>query len=113
MLDIFVREDLIENGFSEFGTSLEKSEFYIVAETEQGQRLRLHNSGITNHDYSSEQCIAVLERLITKIKNHIKAGGRLNKEYWEEIEPRYGSARYIQLDNTGIFYHREKLEAHK
>ena len=110
MLDIYIRSDLIENGRNEFGTNQESSEFYIVAETESGQRLRLDTVSITNRDCTDEQCQKYLEVVVNKIKNHIAGGGKLNKDCWGEIDPCYGSQRYIDLDSTGYFYQREKRE---
>lgn len=110
MLDVYIRSDLIDNGYTECGSAQEKSEFYIIAESETGQRIRLQTVSITNRHCSDDQCIQYLEHVVTKIKNHIAAGGKLNADCWEEIDPCYGSQRYIDLDNCGFFYRREKLE---
>ena len=110
MLDIYVRSDLVANGRNEFGTEQEKTEYYIIAESETGQRLRLQTVSVVNREYTDEQCQQYLERIVTKIKLHLAGGGKLNQDYWEEIDPCYGSQRYIDLDSTGFFYHREKRE---
>ena len=110
MLEIYVRSDLVSNGRNEFGTEQEKTEYYIIAESETGQRLRLNSVSVVNREYTDEQCIQYLENTVSKIKNHLTAGGKLNPDLWDEIDPRYGSQRYIDLDNCGFFYKREKRE---
>lgn len=110
MLDIYIRSDLVSDGVDECGTPKEKTEYYIVAESETGQRIRLENASIVNRDYSDEQCIAYLEPTVNKIKNHLAGGGKLNPDLWYEIDPCYGSQRYLDLDSTGFFYRREKRE---
>ncbi|EBS4516642.1 hypothetical protein DQT32_04435 [Salmonella enterica subsp. enterica serovar Braenderup] len=110
MLHVYVRTDLVPDGFTECGSPKEKTEYYIVAESETGQRLRLESVSIVNRQYTDEQCQQYLERIVNKIQNHLAAGGKLNQDYWYEIDPCYGSQRYIDLDSTGFFYHREKRE---
>lgn len=110
MLHVYVRSDLVPDGYTECGSPKEKTEYYIVAESETGQRLRLESISIVNREYTDEQCQQYLERIVNKIQNHLAGGGKLNQEYWEEIDPCYGSQRYIDLDSTGFFYHREKRE---
>ncbi|QOI70975.1 hypothetical protein pEaSNUABM50_00035 [Erwinia phage pEa_SNUABM_50] len=110
MLDVYVRSDLVSNGRNEFGTEQEKTEYYIIAESSSGQRIRLDSVSIVNREYTDSQCTEYLERIVTKIKNHLAGGGKLNLDYWYEIDPCYGSQRYIDLDSTGYFYKREKRE---
>lgn len=110
MLDIYIRSDLVPDGSNEFGTPQEKTEYYIIAESATGQRLRLESVFIVNRDYTDEQCMAYLQPTVDKIKNHLAGGGKLNLDYWCEIDPCYGSQRYLDLDSTGFFYQREKRE---
>ncbi|SOK58837.1 hypothetical protein [Yersinia phage fHe-Yen9-03] len=110
MLEVYISSDLVSNGRNEFGTEQEKTEYYIIAESTNGQRIRLDSVSVVNREYTDTQCTEYLERIVTKIKNHLDAGGKLNKNCWYEIDPCYGSQRYIDLDSTGYFYQREKLE---
>lgn len=110
MLNVYIRSDLVPDGRNEFGTEQEKTEYYIVAESETGQRLRLESVSIVNRDYTDEQCEAYLQPTVDKIKNHLAGGGKLNPDCWCEIDPCYGSQRYQDLDSTGFFYQREKRE---
>lgn len=110
MLDIYVRSDFVYDGTDECGTPKEKTEYYIIAESATGQRLRLESISIVNREHSDDECIAILERTVNKIKLHLASGGKLNQDHWYEIDPCYGSQRYIDLDNTGYFYKREKRE---
>lgn len=110
MLKVYICSDLVPNGRNEFGTEREKTEYYIIAESETGQRLRLENASIVNRDCTDEQCVAYLQPTVDKIINHLTAGGKLNPELWYQIDPRYGSQRYQELDSTGYFYQREKRE---
>lgn len=110
MLDIYIRSDLVSDGLTECGSEKHKTCFYIIAESDTGQRLRLTSVSIVNRDYTDEECIQYLERTVNKIKNHLAGGGKLNPELWEEIDPCYGSQRYVDLDSTGFFYRREKSE---
>lgn len=110
MLNVYVRSDLVSNGKNEFGTDQEKTEYYIIAESDDGQRLRLMSIALRNIEFTDQECIDRLEKLVSKIDKHLEAGGLLDSKYWEETDPCYGSKRYNDLDATGFFYKREKLE---
>lgn len=109
-LEFYVRSDLVPDGYTECGSPKEKTEFYIVGEFEDGQRIRLTTSSIVNREHTDDECIQYLERIIAKIEKKLSFGGKLTPEHWENIDPRYGSRAYIVLDNSGYFYRREKLE---
>ncbi len=51
------------------------------------------------------------EALAARVQNRLDRGGRLNVALWREIDPRYGSPAYEQLDRAGHFRDRERREA--
>ncbi len=110
MLDIYIRSDLVPDGTDECGTPKERTMYYIIAESSTGQRLRLTSISLVNKELSDEQCQQYLQITVDKITNHLAAGGKLNPDHWTEIDPCYGSQRYMDLDSTGFFYLREKRE---
>ncbi|AXQ69030.1 hypothetical protein HOU02_gp179 [Caulobacter phage CcrBL9] len=38
-----------------------------------------------------------------KVEAHLKAGGRIKREHWREIDPAYGSRAYADLDQFGYW----------
>lgn len=95
---LFVRHDLVEyNG-------QEASSFYIVAQdVETGRRIALNTSyEMTRELHEQQEVREKQNRRILAIEKHLAAGGSLNPEHWEEIEPAYGSPAYQVAQEAGL-----------
>lgn len=95
---LFVRHDLVEyNG-------QEASSFYIVAQDiNSGRRLALKTSSELTTELHEQQAVREKQnRRILAIEKHLAAGGSLNPEHWNEIEPAYGSEAWIVAEEAGL-----------
>lgn len=97
-LTFFVRHDLIEcNG-------QEASNFYIVGQDiNSGRRIALKTSSEITHELHEQQAVREKQnRRILAIEKLLAAGGSLNPEHWNEIEPVYGSKAWQLADRMGM-----------
>ncbi len=97
-LTFFVRHDLVEyNG-------QEASSFYIVGQdTETGRRIALKTSHEMTQELHEQQAVREKQnRRILAIEKHLSAGGSLNPDHWNEIEPVYGSEAWQVADRMGL-----------
>ena len=90
MVTIFYRSDF------HMYNNKEVEVFYIVAQYCNGERYALHNSEYINNNNTPEEIEKMYAPLIKRIEDHIKAGGTINKEHWNELEPEYGSPAWQQ-----------------
>lgn len=108
----------------EDGTPVIASAFYVAAQDETGRRWA-HDHSYIDHvlAYDAEDGIrhwvrredgtagAAAARLLARIEAHVAAGGKLNAEHWNEIDPAYGSPAYQALDDLGYFAAHERQAA--
>jgi hypothetical protein len=95
---LFIRHDVVEyNG-------QEASSFFIVAQDiNSGRRIALNTSYETTHELHEQQAVREKQnRRIMAIEKHLDAGGTLNSEHWQEIEPAYGSPAYQVAQEAGL-----------
>lgn len=114
-MEIVVRSDVIHIGRSwEDGEPIEGLYFYILARDAAGNQW-VHPRGLANSElrWDKEYGIDYVERfegveqrqerLAQRIRDHLAAGGKLDFDQWEEIDPAYGSEAYAALAPTGYF----------
>ncbi|MFA7287238.1 MAG: hypothetical protein WC052_06255 [Patescibacteria group bacterium] len=120
--DIFVVSDIFKAGVTEDGEDYTGLRYFVMAEFPSGQRWVHHERYDTTHVMHDEDGmpyfpdrsrVAVLdvERLCACIKEHVAAGRKLNTQHWRQVDPRYGSGAYQDLDAQGYFRARELNEA--
>lgn len=63
----------------------------IMVETKRGERI-LHCA--TFDGSTDEDAMGKAEPLRKKIEEFLKTGGKLNRTYWHDVQPRYGSEAY-------------------
>ncbi len=123
-MEIFVRTDIVCIARHwEDNSAVLASSYYVVIEHEDGARLAHHFRFIDRkieYTEDGEPCYPRLDSpeleakanaLRDQIEAHLKAGGKLDPELWNEVDPRYGSSAYMALDAWGFFRERERQEA--
>tara|TARA_R110000851_G_scaffold288887_1_gene442981 strand:- start:977 stop:1297 length:321 start_codon:yes stop_codon:yes gene_type:complete len=103
-MNAYLREDLIDtNDYDEDGTRLVGKLYFIVVEGDDGYRMQ-HVNAFDVIDDS-------LENLVNAINNKITIYGlkSLNRDYWFEIDPRYGSEAHQHIGDYHLMS-RQELE---
>lgn len=108
-MQVFVRDDLIQTGWTEDGDAALKRRHYVVAEAPNGARFA-HDRAFVGHLHGDEAAQAA-DALRAKVEAHLASGGKLDPDHWNEVDPRYGSEAYQSLDTVGYFRARERREA--
>ena len=122
-LSFFVGSDLFCAGITNDGEKYIAERYYVVAETTNGRRFKhsiQFDSTKIEYDFDDdeggfyfpdlrEEATAKVNVLLEKIEEHMKSGGCLDAECWYEIDPRYGSEHYQDLDVTGYFKEKEEF----
>ena len=99
--DIEVTADLYDAGKDEDGRPFYAEVYYVVAEDDDGNRLR-HNVSfpgalrMEGHDFVAfhdvrKEALAKAERLAARVR----AACLLDTQHWSETEPAYGSKAYL------------------
>ncbi len=88
-IEIYSRDYLVPSTDEE-GYPSSETRFEIIAEFSNGRRFR-HNNSFDNIDAANE--------LSDKIQASVNNGVILNRDYWNEVEPAYGS-QYYQSSNA-------------
>lgn len=109
-MQVFVRDDLIQTGWTEDGDVALKRRHYVVAETPNGARFA-HDRVFVGHLHGDDEAAQDAAALLTKVEAHLAIGGKLDPDHWNEVDPRYGSEAYQSLDAWGYFRARERREA--
>ena len=110
-MKFFVRSDLHNFGLTEDGESFTGYMFYVCGEADNGSRFAHYNqfpSVGDDFENISDAAYERAENLLKRIINHISNHKPLDPCYWYEIDPRYGSDKYISMDDLGIFKACEK-----
>jgi hypothetical protein len=99
--DIEVASDLYDAGKDEEGRPFYAEVYYVVAEDDDGNRLRHKVSfpgalRMEGHDFVAfhdvrKEALAKAERLAARVR----AACLLDSRYWSEIDPAYGSKAYL------------------
>lgn len=121
-IEIASVSDMFKAGITEDGADYIGLVWYVLAELDNGQRFahghRFHSTkaeyceeiGCMVFPDNSEQAETESEQLAERIRNHVAAGGKLDLGLWREVDPRYGSTAYSDLEITGYFKERERRE---
>lgn len=102
---VYVRSDLFPAGRTEEGHVHEAYCLYVIVERLDGHRLRHFESFSCDkfvEEYDEKYgeisrwvCIREqAEAEVGRLVSNIEAAGVLNMDYWEEVDPRYGSEYY-------------------
>jgi hypothetical protein len=92
--NVFVRDVLFENGLSEDGELRYAKAWNIYAENDYGERLLHTMSDFCDLD---PEGFEKAERFVKRIKANIDAGGSIDRDRWYDVDPRYGSAAYVDF----------------
>ena len=103
-LQFFTTSDVVHGGYDETGYPLERLIYYVVGETPSGRRFA-HYKGFNNEPEANT--------FLGRVQHAYSLGLSINPEYWEEIDPAYGSLAYQGLDDQKFFRNREIMEAHE
>lgn len=122
MIEVHAVSDMFKAGITEDGHDYIGLVWFVMAELDNGQRFA-HNARFysTKAEYceeigcnwfpdNSEDAKTKVEALAVRIRDCIKAGGKLDPALWYETDPRYGSDAYQSLDAIGYFKAREQME---
>lgn len=104
----YVASDLFELGRNEFNEQITAESFYVVGESVEGYRIQHRNrfpnaSRVRTSDPDCEQGWYIepdfnaedkARLLLRRITDHVAAGGTINREHWETVDPAYGSEAY-------------------
>ena len=82
-MDIFTRDDLVQDGITEDGETNYTRHYYVIAELDDGTRYGHYH---TSTDRDS------VEALAGKVSEAVVGKGidALNLDHWSSIDPRYG-----------------------
>ena len=110
-MQISVRDDLVQVGFTEDGEPDLARLFYLVARDARGAQWA-HDYSRRAHRVTEDAAAAAMDTLCAKVAAHVARGGRLDPAHWIEIDPAYGSEAYQSLDAIGYFRAQEIVAAH-
>ena len=106
------RSDAYEAGISEDGSQVTGYAHTVMVEMVNGQRFLLETSTIHDTEVkhgrvynNSTAAIECIEKRMKKVENHLKAGGLLDPQYWDETYPDYCSDRssHVPMHEHEIF----------
>ena len=105
---IGVRDDLVETGQWTEDCEREIARcFYLVARARDGAQWR-HDHSMIVFRVNEDRAALRMERLCAQVTEHVAAGGRLDPNHWEPMDPAYGSEAYADLDAVGYFAAAER-----
>lgn len=117
---IGVMSDLYRTGArTEDGQEIIGTVFYLVLETDSGERLS-HNHSFLNIERETvdtgEELLEMwvqtdAEERAERLADRIRQVGTINTENWSYMEPRYGSAAYVDQHIEELQVQREKMAA--
>jgi hypothetical protein len=103
----YTTSDLYNAGYSCDGHPFIAEQFYVVIENEAGRRFR-HQAIFKGTEQviceeTGESCFSDLrheasakaDRLAARVNAALKSGQFLSSNYWEEVDPAYGSDEYV------------------
>jgi hypothetical protein len=120
MYEVAAVSDLYKVGITEDGADAISERYFVQLEAADGRRW-IHaasfdgsevkydeEEGITYFPDNREEANEKAEKLATKVRAHLEAGGVIDFAHWREDRPRYGSDAYQELDVTGYFKDQER-----
>lgn len=122
MIHIAAVSDMFNAGTTEDGSQKIGLVWYVQCELDNGRRFahaaRWYSTkaefcpelGANWFPDNSEEAETRAEAMAVRIREHLATGGKLDRYHWSEIDPRYGSEAYSDLDETGYFKARERKE---
>jgi hypothetical protein len=120
MFTITVASELYDAGRTEDGRPFHAERFYLVAEDTKGYRLRhfLTLHGAIRHEHPDGVFFedvrvgvrAQLERLAGRVRAWLALEKKLQLDYWERIDPAYGSVAYVESGTEFDRYMEERME---
>lgn len=117
----YMGSDLVNFGADADGRPFIAETYYVVIENADGRRYR-HEArfpGAERYLIDGEPCFADLREpaiyaatlLAGRINAALAIGQRLNREYWDEIDPAYGSLEYVSQGIEEQRWATERMEA--
>lgn len=110
--NVTYRSDLYEAGISEDGSQITGYAHTVMVEASNGQRFLLNNSTVHDTEVkhgrvynTSTDAITLTEKRAKKVEHHLKCGGLLDPQYWDETYPDYCSDRqsHVPMIEHDIF----------
>ena len=97
-------EWVVGDGIGDDGQILTREVKHVVLEMPDGRRYRHFQH------FEREWWDTKLVRLAVRVHTAIENGMGINPEYWDPIDPAYGSKAYQELDDMGYWAERERME---
>ena len=102
---VFVWADLYDAGVTEDGTHYSADVYYIIIERLDGHRIAHNKRWFTAPGSVSPDGFMFFGDLREEMKaeaeavvSHIENKGVIDLDYWDEIDPRYGSDYYCEVN---------------
>lgn len=110
--DVTYRSDIYDAGRDWEGNAVTGYEHTVMLELENGQRFLLNTSAyrdtkVLNGEVLnfSEEALTVTNNRVARVEAAMAQGTKLNKLYWEETDPIYGTEfkDMLPMDNIPLF----------
>ena len=107
ILVAFVRDWVVSLGQDECGGIVEGIVYHVIVEDDMGARwahhkaFASHEAATTPEGFTCARHIEGAPEKAERLANRVDAAGVIDLEFWEPVEPRYGSPAFMNVNAYG------------